>query len=143
DRHEQVADRVLAGLRQREAERLALLGEERVRNLNEDSGAVAHAGVGAHRAAMLEVAEDLQRVLDDLMRLAAFDVGDETDAAGILVERGVVQTLCGRNARIGGVAEGFHVHDGPTLYHPRPVCRIAAYQPHSAALMKAAAAEKS
>jgi hypothetical protein len=42
---------------------------------------------------MLEVAENGERVVDGLMRLAAFDIGDETDAAGILVERRIVKTL--------------------------------------------------
>ncbi len=65
-----------------------LLGEKFVRDLNQDAGAVAHARVRAGRAAMLEIAENAQAVLDDLVRLAALDVGDEADAAGILVERG-------------------------------------------------------
>jgi hypothetical protein len=42
---------------------------------------------------MLEVAENGERVVNDLVRLAAFDIGDETDAAGILVERRIVQSL--------------------------------------------------
>ena len=37
--------------------------------------------------------QDGERVLDDLVRLAALDVGDEADAAGILVERGIVEAL--------------------------------------------------
>jgi hypothetical protein len=48
---------------------------------------------------MLEVAEDLQRVGNDLMRLLSLDVGDETDAAGILVERGIVESLGARAGR--------------------------------------------
>ena len=39
-----------------------------------------------------------------LMRLAALDVGDETDAARILVERGIVETLRERRAGISGRA---------------------------------------
>ncbi len=37
------------------------------------------------------------------MRLAALDVGDEADAAGILVERGIVEALHLRRAGIGGI----------------------------------------
>ena len=70
-----------------------LLGEELVRDLHQDAGAVAHARIGADRAAMLEIAQDAQAVLDDLVRLAALDVGDEADAAGVLVERRIVQAL--------------------------------------------------
>ena len=73
-----------------------------MRDLHEDAGAIAHARVGANRAAMLQIAENAQSVFDDLMRLAALDVGDETDAAGILVERRIVETLRERRAGIGG-----------------------------------------
>ena len=100
-RHEQLADRVLPRLRQCESELGRLLGEELVRDLRQDAGAIAHARVGADRAAMLQIAENLQAVFDDLVRLAAFDVGDEADAAGILVERGVVEALHRRRAGIG------------------------------------------
>src|SRR5262249_8581121 len=60
--------------------------------------------IGADRAAVFEIAEDLQRVFDDLMRLAALDVGDETDAAGIFVVARIVETLRLGYARIGAVA---------------------------------------
>ncbi len=95
-RHEQVADSVFAGRRQREAELAGLLGEECVRHLHQDAGAVTGARVGADRAAMLQVAQDGERVLDHGVRLAALDVGDEADPAGILVERRVVEALRGR-----------------------------------------------
>ena len=92
-RHEQCADRVVAGLRQLEADLGGLALEERVRDLHQDAGAVTGARVGADGAAMFEVAEDVDRVVDDLMRLLAFDVGDEADAAGILFQAGVVKSL--------------------------------------------------
>ena len=95
-RHEQKADGVFAGRRQREAELGGLAGEELVRDLHQDAGAVAGARIGADRAAMLEVEQDRQRVLDDLVRLAALDVGNEPDAAGILVERRIIKTARAR-----------------------------------------------
>ena len=107
-RHEQHADGVCAGSRQREAELRRLPGEERVGNLHQDAGAVAGARVGADRAAMLEIDEDRERILDDLVGLAPLDVGDEADAAGILVERGIVEAARLRHARIGGVAARRH-----------------------------------
>ena len=85
-RHEQRADRVVAGLRQLEAELGGLAREEGVRDLHQNAGAVAGARIGADRAAMFEVAENADRVGDDLMRLLALDVGDEADAAGILLQ---------------------------------------------------------
>ena len=90
-RHEQRADRVLAGRRQREAELGRLLGEELVRDLHQHAGAVAGARIGADRAAVLEIEQNRQRVFDDLVRFAALDVGNEADAAGILVQRRIKQ----------------------------------------------------
>src|SRR5262249_8815449 len=68
------------------------------------------ARIGADGAAVLEVEQDGERVGDDLVRLAALDVGDEADAARILVERRVVQPARRRDARIGG---GGPRHPGP------------------------------
>ncbi len=102
-RHEQHADRVFAGRRQAEAEPAGLRGEERVRNLDQDAGAVAGARIGADGAAMLEIAEDRQGVLDDLVRFFSFDVGDKADAAGAFAERRIVETLHRRRLDIGGV----------------------------------------
>jgi hypothetical protein len=75
-----------------------------VRNLHQDTRAVAGARIGADRAAMLEVAENAERVADDLVRLLALDIGDETDAAGILLQGGVVKTYRWRSP---GVLAGF------------------------------------
>src|SRR5581483_1150640 len=92
-RHEQRTDRVFAGLRQREAELLGLAREERMRDLHQDAGTVAEARIGADGAAVLEVAQDGQRIGNDLTRLLALDVGDKADTAGILLERRVVKTF--------------------------------------------------
>ena len=54
-----------AFLGQPDAELGAFGGEERVRDLDEDAAAVAHLGVRAHRAAMVEVVQDRQALLDD------------------------------------------------------------------------------
>src|ERR1035441_2145844 len=79
--------------------------EECVRNLHQDAGAVAGARIGADRAAMFEIAENADRVRDDLMRLLALDIGDEADAAGILLQRQVVKAFGGRAP--GMLARGF------------------------------------
>ena len=34
-------------------------------NLNQDAGAIAHQRIGAHRAAMVEIDEELQALADD------------------------------------------------------------------------------
>jgi hypothetical protein len=48
----------------------ALRAKKRVRNLHEHARAVAGARIGADGAAMFQIADDAQRVGDDLMRLA-------------------------------------------------------------------------
>ena len=104
-RHEERADGVFAGLGQGETEPLRLLGEELVRDLDQDAGAVAGARVGADRAAMLEIAQDGEGILDQLVRGAALDVGNEADAAGILFERGIVKSLRRRQPGVGAVGK--------------------------------------
>ncbi|GEC16611.1 hypothetical protein NWI01_25030 [Nitrobacter winogradskyi] len=64
-----------------------------MRNLHKDARSVPGARIGADRAAMFKVAENADRVGDDLMRLPALDVGDETDAAGIPFQRGVIEAF--------------------------------------------------
>jgi hypothetical protein len=74
-----------------------------VRDLHEDAGAIAHARVDRRRRGA-QITKNAQAIFDELMRLAAPDVGDETDAAQILVERGIVETLRKRRAGISGRA---------------------------------------
>jgi hypothetical protein len=90
-RHEDVADGVVAGLRQLDVELGAFLDEEVVRYLDQNARSIAGDWVGAHGAAMLEVLEDVERVLDDAMRFAALEVGDEADAAGVIFAARVEQ----------------------------------------------------
>jgi hypothetical protein len=90
-RHEDVADAVLAHLRQGEAKRFGLRLEEFVGNLHQDARTVADQGVRADRAPVGQVLEDLNSVLDDLMRPPPFQVGDEADTAGIVIEARVIE----------------------------------------------------
>src|SRR5205814_8212203 len=81
-----------------EADLGRLAREERMRDLHQDAGAVTGARIGADCAAVFEVAENIQRVGDDLVRLLAFHVRDEAYPAGIFFETVIVQTLSGRTA---------------------------------------------
>ncbi len=90
----------MAGLRQGDAETLGLRREKAVRDLHQDAAAVAHLRVGADRAAMVEVLQDLEALLDDGVGLAVVHVGDEADAAGILLVARVVEALARRQGRI-------------------------------------------
>ena len=87
------ADGVGAGLGQLEAGDLA---EEGVRDLEQDAGAVARVGLGAGGAAVLEVAQYGERLLDQRMAGLAGEGGHEADAAGVVLVAGVVHTLRGR-----------------------------------------------
>ena len=62
-----------------------------VRHLHEDPRAVAGVGLGAGRAAMVQAAHRGQRLLDDVVALAALHVDDEPDAARVVLEARVVQ----------------------------------------------------
>src|SRR6516164_4942115 len=66
-----------------------------MRDLHQDAGAVAGARIGTHSATMFQIAENVERVRNDLMRLLALDIGDEADAAGILFQRDVVEAFGG------------------------------------------------
>src|SRR5205823_14439018 len=69
-----------------------------VRRLQEDPGAVAGVLLGARRAPVLQIEEHFQSLGHDLVRGATLDVGDEPEAAGIVLESWVVQPLPGRIA---------------------------------------------
>ena len=67
-----------------------------VGDLDQDAGTVAHQLVGAHRAAVVQVLQDLQALHDDGVRLVPLDVGDKTDATGVVFLRGGVQAPVGQ-----------------------------------------------
>ena len=63
------------------------LPEETVRHLHEDARAVTRVGVGAGGAAVFEVDQQVERVPHDGVRADALDMGDEADAAGVVLVR--------------------------------------------------------
>ena len=93
-RQEHHAHPVLADGGQLHVLRRHFLAQKPVRDLDQDACAVALQRVGADGAAMGEVLEDEQPLLDDGVVPGALDVGDEADAAGVVFVGGVVQTLC-------------------------------------------------
>ena len=89
--HEDMADRVVARIRQLDAEPGGLLLHEGVGNLHQDAGAVPGDRVGADRSAVLEIFEDAQRILDQLVRGAALEIGDKADAAGVVFAPRIIE----------------------------------------------------
>ncbi len=72
---------------------------------------------------MRQVLEDRKTLRDHFVRLAAFDVRDEAETAGVVLVSGVVQALgCGGIARMRGL-----IHAGPRFREqaaaPLPVKR--------------------
>ena len=96
-RQEADADGVTAGRRQLDAG--GDTAEERVRDLQQDAGAVTRVRVRAGGATMLEVAERLEALLDDGVRRLAPELGDQRDAAGVVF---VVRVVEAARPRCGG-----------------------------------------
>ncbi len=67
--------------------------------LNEQARAVAGQRVGSHRAAMGEVQQDADAVGDDGVALAVLDMGNEADAARIMLVARIVEALPHRHQR--------------------------------------------
>ncbi len=68
-------------------------------HLQKDAGAVAGGALEAHAAAVLEVDEDRQGVVDHLVAAPALDVGEGADAAGVVLELGAPEG--GAGLRLG------------------------------------------
>src|SRR4029453_3826372 len=81
----------MRGRGQREIEALGFGGKEGMRNLEKHPGTVACLRVGAHRAAVLQVLENAQAICDDLVAFDVVDVGDEADAASIVLVHRIIE----------------------------------------------------
>ena len=95
-RQEAHRDGVAPGRRQLQPHLVRPVAQQAVGHLDQAAGAVAHQRVGADRAAMVEVDQDLQAAADDLVRLSALDVGHEADAARIVFVAWIIQSLARR-----------------------------------------------
>ena len=77
-------------------QRHALLGHlvavQRIGQLNQDTGTVAHERVRAHSTPVVQVFQDLERLRHDRMGLVPFDVGHKADTTSIVLVGGVIQT---------------------------------------------------
>src|SRR5262249_35287767 len=89
-REEAHGDAVVAGRRQLGGHRGA---EELVRQLEQDAGAVAGAGIASGGAAVGQVGEDLQRLRDRLVAGDAVEPGDASRTAGVVLEGRIVEAL--------------------------------------------------
>ena len=80
--------------------------EQGVWNLNQDTCAVAHQGVGTHRTTMVKVFQYFERLPHDRMAFLAFDMCHKTNTTGVVLVRRVVQTLMLQKSFIGSRSHG-------------------------------------
>ena len=98
-RQEHEAGSELAGARQRYREGFLRDSRQKLEGQRRDHArAVAGVGLGAARAAVVHPAQQMVRVLDDLVAALTFDVRDEAHAAAVVLELGPIQPLSRREA---------------------------------------------
>ena len=93
---------VVAELGERDALLRTDAAEEFVRHLCENACAVAGVVLGADGATVVEVEKNGQRIAYDLVGFSAMDIDDEADAAGVMLEGGIVEALLRRRAGEAG-----------------------------------------
>ena len=106
-RQEDHPDAVVAGPRQAVAVAVRLPAQEGVRHLDQDSRAVSGVGLGPARSPVSQVGEDGQRLANDLVRPLPADIHHQPEAAGVVLEAGIVQALPARRPRV--VLTGFRL----------------------------------
>ena len=92
---------------------LRLLAEEAVRDLEQDAGAVARVALEARAAAVLEVHQDREGVVEDAVAARAVKVGERADTAGVVLELGPVQAARAAAARCGDIGSALLRHGIP------------------------------
>ena len=99
------ADAVLSLRRKRKSQHLALAMEEIMRDLRQDPCAIPALLISALAAPVLQILQDLQSIVDNIIRALAADIRHETDPASIMFISGVIQPL-----RLWQVSPFFHIH---------------------------------
>jgi hypothetical protein len=97
-RQEDLADTVLTFVWKLDADRRGLTTHEPIGHLKQNACAVTGVRVVPGGAAMFEVDQDLERLLDDQVRTPAVDMRYEPDTARIVFVRRIVEAL---RSRIG------------------------------------------
>jgi hypothetical protein len=98
-RHEQLADRIVPGLWQLESKPHRLSTKKIMWNLHQYTGAITHQRIGADGSTVLEVFEYVQRIGDEGMTFAAFEIDDKADTASVVLTGWIVKALRAGHAR--------------------------------------------
>ena len=95
-RQEHHGHAIAAQLAQLHPQPVALQRKKRVRDLDQNSRAIARFRIAAGRAAMGEIDQDLQALANNVVTLLAADARDQTHATGIVLIPRVIEPLrCG------------------------------------------------
>ena len=90
---------------------LGFLAEEAVRDLKQDARAVARVLLQPHAAAVLEIDQDRQGIVDHLVRLLAAEVRECADAAGVVFKLRTIQA-----ATLVACIDRFALHKRSPIY---------------------------
>ena len=98
--HRQIdhADPVMAFVRKLDVESFCMMAEKFVRHLHQDARAVAGIVLTSACAAMVEIHEHLEGIVDELMSLFRTEMDDKSDPTRVVFVRGIVETLFFREA---------------------------------------------
>ena len=96
--------------------------QPRGRPVQQHAAAVAGDAVGADAAAMRHARERDERLVDDPRAGLAVDVGDDAEAAAVVLERRVVKTWLCRHAWAGFRAATADARQSSRTPHDRPEC---------------------
>ena len=86
------ADAVLTRGRQLHALGRHFFAVERIGQLDQYASAITHEFVRTHRAAVVQIFQNLQRVADDAVALLASDMGHKAHTAGVMLLLPRIQT---------------------------------------------------
>ena len=92
-REEQHGHAIVALCRQNLAALLSLFAEKVMRNLKQDAGAVAGVLLKSRAAAVLQVDQNGQRIVQNLVMALTVDIGKRADATRIVIEFGAIKAL--------------------------------------------------
>jgi hypothetical protein len=93
DGKENHTDAILTGSREREAKAVGFADEELVRDLDEEASAVAGFRIAAARAAVSQVDENLNALLNNVMGTMTLDRRNKPDATRIVFIPRVIEPL--------------------------------------------------
>jgi hypothetical protein len=112
---------VLAWLWQLNADAVTGVLEKFVWHLEQNACSVTGVLFTATCTTVVEILKDGEGLLDELVRLSPFDIHDEPDATGVMLEFGIIQAL------FGGKASAFHGCPSLVLPHNIPAMEAFVY----------------